>query len=432
MSEHYTIHAAKMFDGEVSEGALRVMVVGVGGAGTNAVDAMKLDDLGDVRLAAVNTDAQALAGSPLPEKLMIGRSVTRGLSAGGEPELARKAAEGDREKIMTLLRGTDLVFLVAGLGGGTGSGSTPVVAEVAAECGALVIAFVSLPFTLEGKRRQEQAAKALSELRRHCSAVIALPNDLLLQQVEDQSTLLEAFERADAWIGRGVRSIAAMLFRTGLINVDFKTLRHVFREKSGRTLFGLGRGVGAGAARQALEDLMLCPLLHSPESASKADNLLVNIVCGTGLSMNEVNEVLSELTVRFNSRENTVLGAVVDEQMGESVEICVIGTTDMSQGRVVPPPVRRAEPGAAKTPAAGAAGTSDKAQAETAGGPARAPEPVHASKLPATVAPADQEEFAFVSPEEQRGFFDLSERNMFDGQDLDVPTFLRQGVKIQL
>ena len=205
-----------------------IKLIGVGGAGSNAVDRLKAEDLERLKLAVINTDYQALSSSPVQEKLLIGMGVTRGLGAGGDPDLGREAAEADRETIAAVVRGSDLVFLLAGMGGGTGSGAAPIVAEAASDEGALVIAFVTLPFSFEGGRRLKQAEDGLRALRQVCDAVIPLPNDVLLQEAAENETVLDSFARADAWIGRGVKSIWAMLTNTGLINLDFATLRQVF------------------------------------------------------------------------------------------------------------------------------------------------------------------------------------------------------------
>jgi cell division protein FtsZ len=229
-----------------------IKLVGVGGGGSNAVDRLKMENLDRLQLAVINTDFKALSTSPVQDKILIGTSLTRGLSAGGDPELGRKAAEADADKIAEIVKDTDLVFIVAGLGGGTGSGAAPVVAELAAEAGAVVIAFVTLPFSFEGGRRRKQAEEALAELRRVCDAVIPLANDMLLQEGTEQTSVLDSFARADEWIGRGVKSIWAMLSRTGLINVDFTALRQVFQQRGGKTLFGLGVGDGRTRGSQAM------------------------------------------------------------------------------------------------------------------------------------------------------------------------------------
>lgn len=418
-------------NGGLSGDEVQVTIIGVGGAGTNVVDRLQVDAPGKVRMAAVNTDAQALAGSLLKEKCMIGHGVTRGLSTGGEAELGRKAALSDRKKLTELLGEANLVFLVAGLGGGTGSSVAPALAECAVEQGAMVIAFVTLPFTMEGGRRRQQAYDALAELRKWCDAVLAIPNDILLQGVEEQATVLDAFAQVDAWISRGIRSICAMLFQTGMINLDFSALRQAFITRGGKTLFGLGRASGEDYARRAVEDLLMCPLLHLPESATFADRLLVNLVGGADLSLAQVNEVIGVITEKFRSSEHIVIGAVVDERLQHSLEICVIGTTDLGTRKVIekgfeakgkPVPLQSMHPKQAAS------------NAIRAGKQEEPTRPVHRSKLDqqAAEAPVDQEEFTFVREEEQRGCFDHTERNLFDGQDLDVPTYLRRGIKISL
>src|SRR5882672_102742 len=318
-----------------------IKLIGVGGGGSNAVDRLKMENLDRLQLAVINTDFKALSTSPVQDKILIGTSLTRGLSAGGDPELGRKAAEADADKIAEIVKGTDLVFIVAGLGGGTGSGAAPVVAEIAAEAGAVVIAFVTLPFSFEGGRRRKQAEESLAELRRVCDAVIPLANDMLLQEGTEQTSVLDSFARADQWIGRGVKSIWAMLSRTGLMNVDFTALRQVFQHRGGKTLFGLGVGTGENPAAAALADLKQCPLLHTPEYARKADRLLENITGGADLSLTKVNELMSALTEEFGREAHVVMGAAIDEALAGRVEICLIGTTDLG-GRNFVRPVRLA------------------------------------------------------------------------------------------
>ncbi|HYP16238.1 MAG TPA: cell division protein FtsZ, partial [Opitutus sp.] len=329
---------------------IAIKLVGVGGAGSNAVDRLKMENLERLQLAVVNTDYQALASSPVQDKVLIGMNVTRGLGAGGDPELGREAAEADREKITTVVKECDLVFLFGGMGGGTGSGALPVVAEIAAEQGALVIAFVTMPFSFEGGRRLKQAEEGLSALRRVCDAVIPLPNDVLLQEAAENETVLDSFARADEWMGRGVKSIWAMLFKTGLINLDFATLRQVFQQRGGKTLFGLGEGVGENAVAEAVASLKLCPLLHTPEFSRKADRLLVNIVGGTDLTLPKVNELMTAITEQFGRESHIIMGAVIDEQMQNRVQVCVLGTSDMG-GRGVVPRRQTVMPGRAKASA---------------------------------------------------------------------------------
>ncbi len=421
---------------------IAIKVIGLGGAGANAVDRLKMENLDRLQMAVINTDAQALATSPVQDKVLIGASVTRGLGAGADPDLGRQAAEADREKIAAVMKDCDLVFLLAGMGGGTGSGAAPTVAEIAAEQGALVIAFVTLPFSFEGGRRAKQADEGLIALRKTCDAVIPLSNDLLLQEGADGETVLDSFARADEWIGRGVKSIWSMMFRTGLINLDFATLRQSFHTRGGKTLFGLGTGAGENPVGEALESLKLCPLLATPEFARKADRLLVNIVGGTDLTLPRVNEIMTAVTEQFGREAHVVMGAVIDETSHGRVELMVLGTSD-SGSRVFTPrrntarnrPQGNPEP----TPAEGLPLTGPVASAAV-----RTDEPLAGFSTPAekksssrerSIAPlttsADQVELT-LGEHETRGTFEKSDRNLFEGQDLDVPTYLRQGLKLHL
>jgi cell division protein FtsZ len=393
-----------------------IKLLGVGGAGSNAVDRLKMESLERLQLAVINTDNQALSSSPVQDKVLIGMGSTRGLGAGGDPELGRQAAEDDREKITKVVKDCDLVFILAGMGGGTGGGASPIVAEIAAEEGALVIAFVTLPFSFEGGRRLKQAEEGLAALRRVCDAVIPLPNDILLQESADNETVLDSFARADEWIARGVKAIWSMLSKTGLINVDFATLRQAFNNRGAKTLFGLAEGSGENASAEAIADLKLCPLLHTPEYSRKADRLLVNISGGTDLTLPKVNEIMNAVADQFGRDSHIIMGAVIDEGMQGRIEISVLGTSDMGSRGVVPrrpaptrarPVVRTEEP----------APKPDVAATATAEAPA-----VHGAK-------AMQDEFGFGEVE-SRGQFERTDRNLFDGQDLDVPTYLRKGIKI--
>jgi cell division protein FtsZ len=427
----------------LSDRNVAIKLVGVGGAGSNAVDRLKMENLDRLELAVINTDHQALSSSPVQDKVLIGMSVTRGLGAGGDPELGREAAEADREKIAAVVKGCDLIFLLAGMGGGTGSGASPVVAEIAAEQGALVIAFVSMPFSFEGGRRLKQAEEALRALRQVCDAVIPLPNDVLLQEAADSETVLDSFARADEWVGRGVKSIWSMLFKTGLINIDFATLRQAFQQRGGKTLFGLGEGTGDNSVAEAIASLKLCPLLHTPEFSRKADRLLVNIIGGTDLTLPKVNEIMSSVAEQFGREAHIIMGAVIDEAQQGRVEICVLGTSDMG-GRAAGnrqtfvnrrPRTRESAAlpnGGAVPPPAGGHAQTGAAVADQESGPAPAAEAASpAEAKAAALAKALQDEFGFGEVE-SRGHFEKTDRNLFDGQDLDVPTYLRKGIKIVL
>ena len=408
---------------------IAIKIIGVGGAGSNAVDRLKMENLERLQLAVINTDHQALASSPVQDKILIGMGTTRGLGAGGDPDLGREAAEADREKIAKVVKDCDMVFLLAGEGGGTGSGAAPVVAEIAAEGGALVIAFVTMPFSFEGGRRLKQAEEGLRALRQVCDAVIPLPNDVLLQEAEENETVLDSFARADAWIGRGVKSIWSMLFKTGLINLDFATLRQAFQQRGGKTLFGLGEGSGENAVPDAIASLKLCPLLHTPDFSRKADRLLVNILGGADLSLAKVNDIMTAITDQFGRDSHIIMGAVIDEDMASRVEICVIGTSDIS-GRGLP--ARRVSAPAGKGKPIGATSATPRTETPAATAPATSSQPAPQLELQSVhVQKPAQEEFGFGEVE-RRGHFEKTDRNLFDGQDLDVPTYLRKGIKITL
>jgi cell division protein FtsZ len=402
-----------------------IKLIGIGGGGSNAVDRLKMENLDRLQLAVVNTDLKALGSSPVQDKLLIGAGLTRGLSAGGDPALGYAAAEADRDKLAELVRDTDLVFLVAGLGGGTGSGAAPLIADLARESGALVIAFVTMPFSFEGGRRRKQAEDALNQLRNSAHAVIPLANDLLLQEGTERTSVLDSFGRADEWLGRGVKSIWGLLARTGLINVDFQALRTAFQTRGGKTLFGLGVGEGDNAALDAFEDLKQCPLLATPEFARKADRLMVNITGGPDLSLTKVNELMTAVTEEFGREAHVIMGAVIDEALTGRVEVCVLGATDLG-GRTFTrakpaPPARRPD----KAPA------DDAPLAATPAPVADTPARGTAKGATATKPAAQQEEFGFGGePVANRGSFDKSDRNLFEGHDLDVPTYLRRGIKV--
>lgn len=406
---------------------LKIKVIGLGGAGTNAIDGLELEGLGSASFAVVNTDAQALANSPVAGKLLIGRSVTRGLSAGGEVEIGRAAAAADREELTSLVKGMDLVILVVGLGGGTGSALAPVLAELAIRSDALVLAFATLPFSFEGGRRKQIAEESLGELRTMVHGLVPLPNDVLLQESEENSSVLSAFSVADQWIGRGVQSICSMLLKTGLINQDFNSLRSVFSEPGGKTVFGIGYAEGGDAIDRALEDLSICPLLHLGDRPSNLDRLLVNVVGGADLQISQINHIVSEVAKRFGSREDIVFGAVIDEQRAGSVEICLLGKSGM------------------ETEATGTGAQSGMGAADAVLPPSlnlepqvaqdnKLPRAVHKSKLRRRKkeSQADQDEFIFIEIDEHRGYFDNTDRNLYKEEDLDVPTYLRKGIKIKI
>lgn len=421
-----------LFSAGSDPGNLKIKIIGVGGAGTNAVDGLRLDDLGDagsVHLAAINTDAQALSNSPITEKLVIGRSVTRGLGAGGEVEIGREAAEADRDAIARMMGEMDLIILVVGLGGGTGSGAAPVIAELAAKSDALVLAFATLPFSFEGARRKRIAEDSIGELRQMVHGLIPLPNDVLLQEGEENTSVLNAFSVADRWIGRGINSLCAMLLKTGLINQDISSVRSVFRDRGGKTIFGTGTAMGGDYVSDALEDLFICPLLHMGDRPKQLDRILVNLIGGTDLGMAKVNDIISQVSKRFNSREDIVFGAVIDESRSQGLEICVLGKSGMEAKAPVPTqtPVEQATERPVVVPN-GELGLEPEIARDS-----EPPRRVHKSKLrKKKKSDVSQDEFLFVEPDAQRGYFDKTDRNLYKDEDLDVPTFLRRGIKIKI
>ena len=410
--------------------ALNIQVIGLGGAGTNAIVGLELEGLEAVRLAAVNTDAQALSNSPVGGKLLIGRSVTRGLSSGGDVEVGKAAAHADRAELAALVEGMDIVILVVGLGGGTGSALAPLMAELSIQAGALVLAFATLPFSFEGGRRKQIAEDSLGELRKLVHGLVPLPNDILLQESEENSTVLSAFSVADQWIGRGVQSICSMLLKTGLINLDFSSLRSVFGEPGGKTIFGIGFAKGENSIDQALEDLSLCPLLHLGDRPASLDRLLVNVIGGADLQMTQMNHIVSEITKRFGSREDVVFGAVIDEQRAGSLEICLFGRSGLESSAVkqnILDDLQTGTEGSDELPPT----LSLDPQITENNEPPRA---VHVSKLrrKKKETSVDQDEFTFIEAEAHRGYFDNTDRNLYNDEDLDVPTYLRKGIKIKI
>lgn len=406
-----------LMDQQFPEGRIRIKIVGIGGAGTNAVDRLKLENLEQVHLAALNTDGQSLSSSPVNEKLLLGRGVTRGLSAGGEMDVGREAAESDAEMISKLFQGVDFVFILAGLGGGTGSGAAPVVARIASEQGALVMGFVTMPFSREGPRRIQQAEASLAEMRKICNAVISLPNDLLLQQIDENATVMEAFGIADNWINHGVRSIWSMIFQTGLINVDFASLKRALDTPGGKTLFGTGYGQGEDYVAKALRDLELCPLLHLPENRylKRTDSLIVNITGGPDLTMSKVNEVMEYVAEKFSCKDSMVLGAVIDGSMSQSLRITVLGMTEINAAL---------KKGFKPVPSA--------SQPQKPAFNAHSRDMTSSTRWSKKKTASEQEEFSFPQEEDQRGVFEKTGPNYYDGEDLDVPTYLRRGIKIAL
>ncbi len=409
---------------------LKAKVIGIGGAGLSLVDGLRLDNFSGVEQLAIDVDARALADSIASEKLAIGRTLTRGMGTGGETNLARKAIEDESDKIRKTLEGVDLVFLLAGLGGGTGGGATPEIAKLAREIGALVFAFAPMPFSWE-KGRHKQAEESLAELRKFANAVIPLPNDSLLQVGGPNATALECFAEAGRNVSQGISAICSLIFKRGMIDVDFVHLRKAFNLRSGRTLFGYGEGQGENAIRQALSELMICPMLHLPDVSKAADALLIFINGGPGMGMNALQQTSLEIREQFKAGEHVVFGAHVDENLGDRIQIIVLGATDLEAGisadvAPVAEQVIEATPSVSKSTHPSKLKSSVKI-------PAKVKTPSRKSRFSRKRESEDQNTFSFMEESNQRGIFDdMASRNLYEGEDLDVPAYLRRGVKIAI
>lgn len=301
-----------------------IKVIGVGGAGTNAVNRMIATGMEGVDFIVANTDAQQLRDCLANEKIQIGSKITRGLGAGANPDIGREAANEDRDKISKALKGADMVFITSGMGGGTGTGAAPVVAEIAKEQGALVVGVVTKPFKVEGKRRMTQAEEGIKNLKAKVDTLITIPNDLLLKIIDRKTPIEEAFKLADDILRQGVQGIADLIMVTGLVNVDFADVRTVMKE-TGDALMGVGIGTGENKAIEATQMAINSPLLEET-SIEGAKAVLINIAGGNDLSLHEVNEVTNEITRQVDPDANIIFGTTVDPALDEKVRITVIAT----------------------------------------------------------------------------------------------------------
>lgn len=300
-----------------------IKVVGVGGGGNNAVNRMIAAGLKGVDFVSVNTDAQALNLSRAGQKVQIGMKLTKGLGAGANPEVGGKAAEESREDLLETLKGVDMVFVTAGMGGGTGTGAAPVVAEVARELGALTVGVVTRPFTFEGRKRAMQAEKGIAELKSKVDTLITIPNDRLLQVVDKNTTIHEAFRIADDVLRQGVQGISDLIAVPGLINLDFADVKTIMKN-TGSALMGIGQATGENRAADAARKAISSPLLET--SIEGAKGVLLNITGGQNLTLFEVNEASEIIAEAADPEANIIFGAVIDESMKEEVRVTVIAT----------------------------------------------------------------------------------------------------------
>lgn len=302
----------------------RIKLVGIGGAGCNAITTMLgTEKIEGVEFIAVNTDAQALLGNKAETKLQIGDKVTRGLGAGGNPDVGKNAAEESREKIKEYLEGADLVFITTGMGGGTGTGASPIIAEVAKETGALTIAVATKPFLFEGSRRMLVANDGIEKLKEKVDALITIPNQKILEFGDKQITLVNAFREIDSVLHQGVKGLAEIITLSGLINVDFADVKTVM-QNAGTAIMGIGIGSGERRALQAVKQTMTSPLLEF--SIEGAKGILFNIVGGENLSMQEVNEAAELITKNADSNAQIIFGAAIDPTLTDEIKITLIAT----------------------------------------------------------------------------------------------------------
>jgi cell division protein FtsZ len=442
----------------------KVRVIGVGGAGSNILDRAMLDGIDRVELATANTDVQSLTGAVTNLKIQLGRNLTRGLGSGGDPELGLAAAEESSDEIQAAIAGYDIVFVCAGLGGGTGSGAAPYIAKLAKDAGALVLVLVAMPFTFEGRRRCAQAAASLQLVREYSDAVICFENDRMAELTLPRMGIHEAFAAADVTISQSIRAMANLLLQPGLIRLGFDDICSVIRDGDARALFGFGEAEGENRAHDALVKALRNPLMHRGEMLASAVNVIVQIRGGVNVTLGEIGNVMEELNRHVSDRTQLMMGIAIDSSMGSRLSVSLISSLGGGPERVAKadyPALEEPERlGPAPTPAAGVlpepvahlqlgdepATNGQKIEVppseeamilEPAG---KRPSGSRASKK--EVAPADQADskappkkieakqevlqFDAVS----RGRFEKSEPTIIDGQDLDVPTFLRRRVKV--
>lgn len=327
LSAHPQVSCLTLHDSSLSTDSVSpciIKVIGIGGGGGNAVQRMLDTGVTGVQFTVINTDAQALSRFQGTVGILpIGRDVTRGLGAGGIPENGKKAAEEDKREITSLLDGADLVFVTAGMGGGTGSGAAPVIAEIAKGCGALTVGIVTTPFRFEGKKRMQQATEAINNLRGAVDTLIVVSNDRLLQIIPDDVPLKQAFLVADDTLRQGVVGVSEIIVRPGLINVDFADVRAIMGD-AGSALMGIGKGSGKNRAQDAAAAALSSPLLDFP--IKKAQGVVFNVVGGSDLTLQEINAAAEIIYEAVDPNANIIFGALIDESLGRDVSVTIIAT----------------------------------------------------------------------------------------------------------
>ncbi len=304
-------------------GTANIKVIGVGGGGGNALNRMIEDGLKGVEFIAINTDQQALEESKAGTKIQIGEKLTRGLGAGANPEIGECSAEESKAEIAEALKGADMVFITSGMGGGTGTGATPVIADISKGMGILTVAVVTKPFPFEGKRRMTQAEKGIEELKQNVDTIITIPNEKLLQVVEKDTTIEEAFLKTDNILRQGVQGISDLITIPGLVNLDFADVKTIMLD-TGIAHMGIGRARGENRAGEAARQAIHSPLLET--SIEGASGVLINVTGGKDLGLLEINEAAELVQKSVDPEANIIFGAVIDENLGDEIVITVIAT----------------------------------------------------------------------------------------------------------
>ncbi len=386
----------------------KIKVIGVGGSGGAAIDRMISDKIRGVDFLAVNTDAQALHHSRAAQKIHVGRDTTRGLGAGMDPELGRRAVEENQEEVQNSLKGTDMVFITCGLGGGTGTGASPLIADLARDAGALTVAVVTKPFAFEGAQRKAIAEEGLGELNDKVDTLITIPNDRILQIIDKKTSLLDAFATVDEVLRQGVQGISDLITVPGLINVDFADVKSIM-ESAGSALMGIGQGTGDNRAVDAAKAAIDSPLLEL--SIEGAKGILFTVTGGPDLGMYEVNEAARVITASADPNARVIFGSVVDENMKDQVKITVIATGFGGKQR----PVKKVKPieynfGEPEPQKSESAFASSRVREPE---PKPAPQPKRPEPKP---APQPKPARESQSPDEEQQ----------EDEDLEIPAFIRK------
>ena len=329
----------------------KILVIGVGGGGGNAVNTMISGNLDGVEFVVANTDLQALEANMAPHKIPLGSSLTKGLGAGANPEVGRRSAEESMQQIADLISGADMVFVTAGMGGGTGTGAAPVIAQIARDCGALTVGVVTKPFGFEGKKRARQAVEGIDRLSAAVDTLLVIPNNRLLALVGQQTSMVEAFRKADSVLLNAVQGISDLMTVPGLVNVDFADVRTIMKDM-GRALMGSGIGTGKRRAQEAAEMAISSPLLEDV-NIEGATGILINITGGPDLTLHEVNEASSLIEAAAHEDANIIFGSVIDPNLSEEIRITVIATGFDRAGKtqmLVPEPTKTSAPTPPPTP----------------------------------------------------------------------------------